>query len=551
MARAEPTVPRPAGEPWPEDAPPANEARVLIFAPTGSDGRLTAEFVAAAGIPPRVVCGMAELVREMRHGCGAVVLAEEVITGATAPRLFGALKQQPDWSDVPLILVASGGADGEDRMRRLVAFDSNRNVTVLERPFRPATLVSAVEVGLRSRRRQYQVRKLLTELGEARDAAERASHAKDEFLAALSHELRTPLNPVLLLATEAAADPSLPAAAREDFDAIARNVMLEARLIDDLLDLTRIAQGKIHLDVRPVDVHAVLRAALETIQPEVGDKRLTVQLDWRARRTRLLADAARLQQVLWNLLKNAAKFTDPGGTLRLETENRGEQIVIRVADTGIGMNPAELVRIFDAFVQGDHARTPGRHRFGGLGLGLAISRRLVELHGGGIEASSPGAGRGSTFTVTLPVDAGSVPACGPPAAAGVPADGGGGSKRVLVVEDHVATRLSLVRMLERRGYQVQAAGSLAEARAQLAGGPVDLVLSDLGLPDGSGHELMLEFRGRSNFAGIALSGYGMEEDLTGSRSAGFLAHLTKPVTVQALDAALDAATRRRADQADR
>jgi len=524
-------------EPWPEQMDPGCEKRVLILAPTGSDARLTAGFLSATGIDAVIVPSLVELIEKMREGCGAALLAEEVVTDQSAPQLFASLRCQPTWSDVPITLVTSGGAGGEERMRRLTAFDSNSNVTVLERPFRPATLVSAVEVALRSRLRQYQVRKLLRELGEARDAAERANLAKDEFLAALSHELRTPLNPVLLIATDAAADASLSETVRQDFEEIARNVALEARLIDDLLDLTRITQGKLHLDLRPVDAHAALRAALETTQREISDKKLIVKADWRARDTTLRADPVRLQQILWNVLKNAAKFTPVGGTIRIETDNAAGELNIRITDTGVGMEATELERVFDAFAQGNHARANSGHRFGGLGLGLAISRRLVELLGGRISAASAGPGSGSTFILTMPVTREA--AAGRAVIPGRPcARNHGEIKRLLVVEDHSATRVSLVRMLERRGYAVRSAACVAQARELIGREKFDLVLSDLGLPDGSGHDLMRELRA-TRIPGIALSGFGMEADVMESKSAGFVAHLTKPVSAQALDAAVE------------
>jgi signal transduction histidine kinase/ActR/RegA family two-component response regulator len=533
---------RASGEPWPHETAEVNERRVLILAPTANDARLTAGFLGTAGIDTLVVPGLCELIEKMKEGCGAVLLAQEVMTNLAAPRLFAALRRQPTWSDLPITLITSGGVDGEERMRRLTAFDANSNITVLERPFRPATLVSAVEVALRSRQRQYQVRKLLKELEEARDAAERANQAKDEFLAALSHELRTPLNPVLLLATEAAADPVLPAAVRQDFDDIARNVMLEARLIDDLLDLTRITQGKLHLDLRLVDAHGALQAALDTTQPEILAKKLAVEADWRATETSLRADPVRLQQILWNVLKNAAKFTPSGGMIRIETENVEGELVIRITDTGVGMEPAELARVFNAFAQGNHARINTGHRFGGLGLGLAISRRLVELHDGKITASSKGPGTGSTFSIELPVSRERTPVAREALVDRARHEPPGERKRLLVVEDHAATRASLVRMMERRGYEVRSAQSLTQARELVETGTFDLVLSDLGLPDGSGHELMRELRDRSGIPGIALSGFGMETDVLESRAAGFVAHLTKPVTAQALDAALERVT---------
>jgi PAS domain S-box-containing protein len=242
-------------------------------------------------------------------------------------------------------------------------------------------------------------------VAEARDRAVAASRAKDNFLAALSHELRTPLTPVLLLATEESLNPRLPPEVRADFEMIAKNIALEARLIDDLLDLTRITRGKLVLERRPVDAHAILRDALETVRADFAEKNLRLQVDLAAPRARLRADPVRLQQVFWNILKNAAKFTPAQGQVSVETsvvERR--RLLVRITDTGIGMTPGEIERVFQAFSQGDHATTAVTHQFGGLGLGLAISERLVQLHDGTIRASSPGRNRGATFEVELPLE---------------------------------------------------------------------------------------------------------------------------------------------------
>lgn len=242
-------------------------------------------------------------------------------------------------------------------------------------------------------------------VAEARDRAIAASRAKDNFLAALSHELRTPLTPVLLLASEEAINPRLPPEVRADFEMISKNVALEARLIDDLLDLTRITRGKLVLDHRPADVHVVLQDALNTVQPDFRDRRIEVSVVMAAPRHRVFGDPVRLQQVFWNVLKNAAKFTPMGGKVAVETHvvdrNR---LLVRVTDSGMGMTPAELARVFEAFSQGDHAEGPRGHQFGGLGLGLAITERLVQLHGGTIRASSPGRGLGAVFEIELPLD---------------------------------------------------------------------------------------------------------------------------------------------------
>jgi signal transduction histidine kinase/ActR/RegA family two-component response regulator len=535
---------------WPDSVAPENEYRILVLAPTGNDAHLTASFLRDAGLVPCVVASVDELCDRLIQGCGAVVLAEEVMTSVGAAKLFGLLKRQPKWSDVPITLVTSGGTAGAERIRWLAAFGADSNVTVLERPFRPSTLVSALEVALRSRGRQYQVRELLVQLRQARDVAEKASQAKDNFLAALSHELRTPLNPVLLIATDAAANLALPSAVRRDFDQIARNVMLEARLIDDLLDLTRITRGKLSLELRAVRAHSALRAALETTQPEITEKRLAVELDWRAERDTIMADPVRVQQIFWNVLKNAAKFTPPEGSIRIATIDRDAELVIRITDTGVGMDEEEQARVFDAFVQGNHARDQNGHRFGGLGLGLAISRRLVELHGGTIVAHSDGSGKGSTFTLTFPLASRPAAAPAPAAPAVVSTLAGATRRRLLLVEDHAATRASLQRLLEHRGYQVTVAATVDQARDLARRGRFDLLLSDIGLPDGSGYELMAELRRRWGLPGIALSGYGMEADVVLSKEAGFTEHLIKPVSVYALDAALAGAERLRSESRD-
>jgi PAS domain S-box-containing protein len=242
-------------------------------------------------------------------------------------------------------------------------------------------------------------------VAEARDRAVAASRAKDNFLAALSHELRTPLTPVLLLASEEAGNAQLSPEVRADFEMIAKNVALEARLIDDLLDLTRITRGKLVLDRRPADAHVILQDALATVRPDFAARQISLQLELAAPRHRLEGDPVRLQQIFWNVLKNAVKFTPPGGQVTVKTSiidrNR---LLVRVTDTGIGLTPAEIERIFEAFTQGEHADTGAGHKFGGLGLGLAITERLVQLHGGTIRASSPGRDQGATFEIELPLE---------------------------------------------------------------------------------------------------------------------------------------------------
>lgn len=385
------------------------------------------------------------------------------------------------------------------------------------------------------------------ELERAHKEAVAASRAKDDFLAALSHELRTPLSPVLLLASDAAEDPRLTAEMRARFNTIRNNVELEARLIDDLLDITRIAHGKLSLNMGVVNIRMLLKEALTTVRSELDQKsiRLTVAIE--GGECIVKGDPVRLQQAVWNVLKNAIKFTPIGGKITFLTQVRDEsgELMITVSDDGIGMTSDDLARIFEAFTQGEHADGRGSHRFGGLGLGLAITRKLIELHGGTIRASSAGRDRGSTFVITLPLTSRVAvepsPAekrTSPKSEARTPASARG---KILLLEDHEPTRIALASLLKRRGYLVETAASLAEARALAMKDEFHLLISDIGLPDGNGLDLMKELSVRSKaLQGIALTGYGMEQDIACSRDAGFAAHLTKPVSMRSLDEALTA-----------
>jgi PAS domain S-box-containing protein len=383
-------------------------------------------------------------------------------------------------------------------------------------------------------------KRIQRELNRVHNEVLTASRAKDDFLATLSHELRTPLNPVLLLASEAAANHELPPRIRTDFDTIRKNIELEARLIDDMLDITRISRGKLDLHLKPIEIHAVLRDAISTVQSELDQKNIRLTLKFNAKKQAVSGDAVRLQQVFWNVLKNAAKFTPQNGKIFVETKTVNSGVMIQVTDTGIGMTPEEISRIFEAFSQGTHTG------FGGLGLGLAITRKLIELHKGSIRASSPGKGLGAAFIIELPVmqKAGKISPAPPVPSGRAPSPSPSkkaGSSRVLLVEDHEPTRLALAQLLLRRGYKVESAASLAEARALAKGQEFNLLVSDIGLPDGNGCDLMREISKFQNLPGIALTGYGMEEDVARTYAAGFIAHLTKPVRVESLDEALSLA----------
>jgi nitrogen-specific signal transduction histidine kinase/ActR/RegA family two-component response regulator len=386
------------------------------------------------------------------------------------------------------------------------------------------------------------------DLKTAQSDAERASRAKDAFLAALSHELRTPLTPVLMTAAALRGDERLPVDARDQLSMMERNIALEARLIDDLLDLTRISRGQLHLRSELCDAHSLIGLAVEIVRDDALAKGISLERKLRAQHSGLVADPARFQQVIWNLLRNAVKFTPRGGTIIIRTSDEGAaeeetRLRIEVADSGIGIDPTELEKIFLPFEQSGH---PGDHRFGGIGLGLAIARAIVDLHGGTITAESSGPDRGSTFIVEIPGatiaphGVADTPTLFPSLSAdGTEAEGAEDSiLRLLVVEDHESTLEVLARLLVREGHQVVATATLAAALEAAAKSPFDLVISDLGLPDGTGNELMEILRARYHLRGIALSGYGMEDDVARSRQAGFATHLTKPVDFRQLRRAL-------------
>ena len=376
---------------------------------------------------------------------------------------------------------------------------------------------------------EHQRELLLTQEEGLRKEAEAAVRAKDHFIAALSHELRTPLSPVVLTIAAMESDPDLPVRLRKSVAMIRRNIELETRLIDDLLDLNRVTSGKMHLQVQPTRMHAVLTQALQTCGSETSAKKLNIQLDLQADNDLVNADPARLQQTFWNLLRNAAKFTSEGGSIFIRTENSGGKVRLEVRDTGVGIEPEVLPRIFDAFEQGDTKIT---RQFGGLGLGLAICKAIMDMHGGAIRAHSDGPGTGATFTVELP--AAFITEQEVVAAQPLGHTNAAGHLRVLLVEDHPDTREVLARLLDAANYAVKTAGSVQAALQLAAAERFDVVVSDLGLPDGTGYDLMKQLRELHGIKGIALSGYGMVQDQQRSLEVGFLDHVVKPVNVSQL-----------------
>ena len=373
---------------------------------------------------------------------------------------------------------------------------------------------------------------------EARCEAELANKFKDPFIAMVSHELRTPLNPVVMTLAAMEVDPRLPEDFHDDVAMLRRNIGIETKLIDDLLDVTSIANGKFRLDVKPTSMHALLREVAEILgnDGEARQQKLTLALD--AKDDTVNGDPVRLHQVFWNLLKNALKFTPIAGEIWIRTSNpRSTTIAIEVQDVGMGIAAEALPRIFDAFEQADQNT---RQQFGGLGIGLAICRAIVNLHGGNIEAQSDGPGKGARFCVELRVtrDLAEV-ATKFHDKLRQPAD----SLRLLVVEDHEDTLRVLHRLLETMGYRVATAASAAAALNYVAANEVDVLVSDIGLPDRTGHELLRQVKKIQNIPAVAISGFGSAHDIQSSHDAGFYRHLTKPLDFGFLHATIQQAVR--------
>jgi signal transduction histidine kinase/ActR/RegA family two-component response regulator len=418
------------------------------------------------------------------------------------------------------------------RLRLQLAYDRRLPVEVWTRHFAPANSFEIRLVDLREHERMVEETRRLS---AAERVAREESAAKDKFIAMLSHELRAPLTPVLAAASAQRAQP-LSRELQDMFEMIERNIAAEARLIDDLLDVNRIVRNKMHVERVPVGVHQIVEQAVANLRPEADDKGQRIELSLDAQHDRALVDPARMRQVFSNLVKNAIKFSPEGKLIRIASWNAPSSLAIEVQDDGIGIEPDVMSRLFEPF--NDERSTAA----GGLGLGLTISKGLVELQGGRISAHSRGAGQGSRFVVELATtDAAAVPLKNAISTLPPPPSGERLS-RILLVEDHGDTVEVLTMLLEQNGFQVRSATSLEAAR-QIDLDEVDVIVSDIGLPDGTGLDLMRELKVRGQRPSIALTGFGMESDVRASTAAGFDMHLTKPVSIERLVEAIHRLTR--------
>jgi signal transduction histidine kinase/CheY-like chemotaxis protein len=501
------------------------EERFLVVARTARDGELTCQLGRAAGLDCELFPDVATLCAAFEEGGGAAIMVTEELLGPPAlARLVNALSHQPSWSDVPILLFTASSSAMAQRSLSEAQLASLGNVTLLERPLRPLTMLSAARAALRARRRQYQARAELFE-------QQRAVRLRDQFLAMLGHELRNPLAAITM-----AIELEHARATSKRGDILRRQVGHLARLVDDLLDVSRVTSGKVILRRATTDVGALVERAVSAMQPAAG---VSVRVKLPSEPLFIQADPVRLEQVVTNLLNNAVKYTPAGGDIEVVVSADAEMAQIDVCDGGVGLAPDMLERVFDLFTQVEGSLDRAK---GGMGIGLTLVRTLVELHGGTVKASSEGVGCGSTFTVRLPRGAPGredTPSIAPPRDSAPPSP----ARDVLVVEDHEDSRDLLVLMLSSLGHSVRSAADGPSGLAEALAHPPDIMLVDIGLPGLDGYEVARRLRkelGQQAFL-VALTGYGQPSDRAQALEAGFDVHLTKPVARPGIEKVLGAA----------
>jgi signal transduction histidine kinase len=485
------------------------DLRLLVFAPVGRDAELTASLLTRAGLQATPCASMQQLCEEARRGAAGLVLTDEGLTPAGMALLTPLIAEQEPWSDLPILLFTGAGATVQARSPTLDLLAPLGNVTLLDRPVRPITMVSAAKAALRARKRQYAAR---AELMRQQEAVRK----RDEFLALLGHELRNPLGSIGLGAELLARQSGNDQLGKR----LKRQVRHLARLVDDLLDVSRVSSGKLVLKREILALDEVLRRVAEVSRPQAEAKgqQLTLSLQ----PARVEGDPVRLEQVFGNLLGNAVKYTQPGGHLQVRLEVAGDSAIVTVSDDGVGIAPEMLQEVFEPFVQ---ARSTIDRAEGGLGIGLTLVKSLVELHDGAVVARSEGVGRGSAFQVTLPRAEGMVLEREPTLVPGPCRP-----LQVLIVEDNADSRELLRAVVGGLGHTVEVAEDGGLGLASAMEREPDVMLVDIGLPVLDGYSLARELRARGKRTHlIAITGYGQPEDKARALAAGFDVHCTKPV----------------------
>lgn len=496
---------------------------VLVVAPIGRDAELMVARLAAAGFQAAPCKDIRDVCCRLVEGAGTLVLTEEALPPVALAELTKVLCDQPPWSEIPVVIL-TGAPSLDVKQRTFEDLRRRTNVTLVDRPVRITTLISSVQSALRARQRQYEVRDLMRQL-------EDRVQERDRFLAVLGHELRNPLAAILLASQMTGADGKLDA---EHAHLIERQSQHLSRLVNDLLDLSRVAAGKIVLKREIIDLREIVAQSVRVVKPGADKHGLDIRVNEPEDPVTVDADPIRIDQIVTNLLTNAIKYTPDGGHVSLTLGKDGGDAFLRVSDDGVGIAPERIGGIFELFAQAENAI--GRAQ-GGMGIGLALVRNLVQLHDGSVEAKSPGLGKGSSFEVRFPL-AGNVPSHAPSEVTREPLLSG--PRRIVIVEDNKDIRDLLGLKLRRLGHVVEAAADGEEGLRLLLSVRPDLALVDLGLPGIDGYEVAKETREKlgGGIVLVAVSGFGQPEDKRRAIDSGFDEHITKPADVREIETIL-------------
>ena len=493
--------------------------RVLIVAPIGRDAELMCTHLEAAGLICEAYGTIDEVCTELKHGAGALLLTEEALHPNVTSKLGDALDCQPPWSDVPIIILA--GEPSFDRPGRVFGdFGKRTNVTLIDRPVRIKSLVSAAQSALRARERQYEIRDLMETL-------EDRINERDRFLAILGHELRNPLGAILLASQMKDDDGKLDG---DHAELIERQSKHLTRIVNDLLDLSRLVSGKIVLKKQIIDLRDAVRQSMETVAAAAARQKVTVELKPVSVPLPVDVDPVRADQIITNVLTNAIKYTPEGGHVKVTFERKGDCAEVHVVDDGVGIDPDRIGTIFELFAQAENAI--GRAQ-GGMGIGLALVRNLLQLHGGSITARSDGVGKGSEFIVSFPLAVPQEAAIAADRRVAMAASNDDHPRRIVIVEDNADVRELLRLKLRRLGHTVDAVADGPAGVSAIVSGKPDLALVDIGLPGLDGYEVASQVRQSlgPDVVLVAVSGFGQPEDKRRAMEAGFDEHITKPADV--------------------
>jgi signal transduction histidine kinase/ActR/RegA family two-component response regulator len=499
--------------------PDPRSMRVMIIAPIGRDAELMCTHLEAAGMLCEAVDDVKAACDAIRDGAGALIFTEEALQPNVTPSLAKTLDEQPPWSDVPIIIL-TGEPSLDTKSRSFGELGRRTNVTLVDRPVRIKSLVSAAQSALRARERQYQIRDLM-------DTLEDRINERDRFLAILGHELRNPLGAILLASQMKDDDGRLDG---EHAELIERQSKHLTRIVNDLLDLSRLVSGKIVLKRQVIDLRDAVRQSLETVQAAAARQHITIEVKPTEVKLPIDVDPVRADQIITNVLTNAIKYTPEGGHVAVELDLDGDQVRMRVTDDGVGIAPDRIGTIFELFAQAENAI--GRAQ-GGMGIGLALVRNLLHLHGGTIHAKSDGVGNGSEFTVHFPLALPRVDAQEPERRTAAVRSGDGLPRRIIIVEDNPDVRELLRLKLRRLGHAVDAVGDGVAGATAIIDTRPDLALVDIGLPGIDGYEVAMRVRGSlgPGVVLVAVSGFGQPDDKRKALEAGFDEHITKPADV--------------------